>query len=123
MSDWIVGYGGGLTGPSTPRAFGPTCGEAVYWESNPDAGAIPSELHHTVVSCGKETIAIIPPGPNKDEHARLFAASREILEACVEVEHHLKHFTLHDAECLTVDVVAELLDTLRAAIAKATGQN
>jgi hypothetical protein len=103
---WVVGYGSGLTGPTTPSVTGPTC-------AGRDWGHVP-------VSSGKDTVAIVPAcvvrrpdGDQQDEdqmnaNARLIAAAPDLLEALEKIGKCDKSINGHLA---------------RAAIAKAKGED
>ena len=59
---WVNGYGQGVTGPSTPVSS-PTVGEAVKYDDWVGAGEDYDNYpqpNHTIISVGKETVAIIP---------------------------------------------------------------
>jgi len=72
---WEIGWGNGLTGPTTPSADGPCCGE--------DRAYVP-------ISKGKETIAIIPLPENNNHkemlmNAKLIAAAPDLLDALIKI--------------------------------------
>lgn len=98
--NWIVGYpAGGITGPTTPATGGSTCEERVAhhnWTTAfdaarkvgvPFADLPPAPKPQTVlVTCGMETIAIVPfPVPGGEEaalrNAALIAAAPAAIEA------------------------------------------
>lgn len=87
---WVNGYGEGLTGPTTPAE--PTVAEAVAMnEWFEDTTVEYPKIQHVVVSCGMETIAIIPLNgvggeTTGKDHARLIAAAPGLLLACVAAE-------------------------------------
>lgn len=55
---WVNGYGLGVTGPNTPSSAGPTCLEHTQNHEWLKGGPQP-ERRHTVISKGKDTIAIV----------------------------------------------------------------
>lgn len=69
---WVAGYGNGVTGPKTPSAHGPTCEDSI----RQDRDAEP-EPYFTIISKGKETVAIIPGEVGERE------ATRDRIVACV----------------------------------------
>ncbi len=89
---WVNGYGNGITGPTTPSGH-PTCQESVNWNTYSrewdrvgEAAKYP-DSEHTIVSCGKETIAIIPLNGvggrvAGERHAQLISDAPDLLAAC-----------------------------------------
>lgn len=89
---WTMGWGDGITGPTTPSVAGPTCREAVENKAWLDGKGPPPLNRHTIVSESRRTIAIIPfqEGENgkieAKANARLIASAPALLEACKKIE-------------------------------------
>lgn len=99
---WINGCGNGITGPTTPTRH-PTCEEAVEFHEYCDdpKNVVFPKPKHTVVSCGKETIAIIPlngvGGETKGKaNAQLIAAVPALLEALKNLQKVIREHGLLD---------------------------
>jgi len=126
---WIKGYGpNGVTGPKTPRVGGPTVRDAIRsasWEAN---GGVYPEPFYTIVSCGMETVAIVPGGRDEREaNARLIAAAPDLLEATKEALNGMDggedHSMCHTGICSRGECTqCQRVDRLRAAVRKAEGR-
>lgn len=83
VDEWINGYGGGITGPTTPTTSGPTVYESLEYSAWVEKGGKYPVDKHTVVSCAGKTIAIVPTFyPEGEANARLIAAAPDLLNAC-----------------------------------------
>lgn len=81
---WILGYGQGVTGPNSPAVAGPTCHESLEYFNYKNKGGPKPTIKHTIISCGEETLAIIPLAHNREEqeaNARLIATAPDLLAA------------------------------------------
>ena len=72
---WVLGYGHGLTGPTTPAVCGVTVGECIQyckWQRTGKEEDYPSG-YHIPISHGMDTVAVVPslPGGNGSENAEL----------------------------------------------------
>jgi hypothetical protein len=113
---WVAGYGDGVTGPKTP-SFVPTVLDAIRhreWESG--QSTYYPDPFYTVVSCGKDTVAIVPGEKDERErNARLIAAAPELL-AALKAMHEAFWGTSHNSDEDQANALA------KAAIAKAEGR-
>ena len=81
--------------------------------------------HHSdevTIYCDDEEIATIHPIGSVRErngNAKLVCASPRLLDACKDARDELQRFQLEDAECLTVERTAWLVDKLTKAINEA----
>lgn len=110
---WVLGWNGGLTGPTTPSSAGP-CAGGRGWGFQP-------------VSKGMETVAICPNGSLGKEpdgralaNARLIVAAPDLLAVAIKSHEPYVGLDEEDIRCLYGADEADLAMALRDAIAKAT---
>jgi len=77
---WVLGYGEGLTGPTTPPTCGVTVHETIAYNCWQNGGGEFPYRYHTVISYGTRTLAIIPTLP---EDGILGHAVAERIVKCV----------------------------------------
>ena len=123
---WSVGWGTGLTGPTTPSPMGATCGEAVAQRAAQDAFMPSPERTSVPVSMGMMTVAIVPLPESgdiaeRDANARLIAAAPRMLEVLKLVtQMHARPGSGWAGYCYDDRIGA--MDQVRAAIADAEGR-
>ncbi len=83
---WVNGYNGGVTGPTTPVSE-PTVAESVaQYDYKHGHQQTEPEIQHTIVSCNKQTIAIIPTCVDEGEaNAQLIALAPAMLQMLEDV--------------------------------------
>ena len=125
--EWVSGWGGGVSGPKTPAIGGPTVRDALLyidWVKRGYASPDP-ERYYTIVSCGDETVAIIPgEKEERTANAHLIAAAPDLLEALTGIEPlYAEYMALHpDPNDPAFELVIKIVQSARAVIKQAKGE-